>query len=58
MGNPKFLEKAEGSLRRLEEELKTSAPAYSIEAGEVGNTDKLLWCERDPRMKSYLCFPG
>jgi len=43
MWNPKVLKKTEGSLRqREEEELRTSTPANSTEAGDVGNLDTNL----------------
>lgn len=53
--NPKFLEKTKGSLSQHEEEVVTSVPVYSMEAGDVGNAEtNLLWPEGDPRMNSYL----
>ena len=51
--------KTEGSLTQCEEELVTSIPANSIEAGDVGNLDTNLYCqERSQDKIPFLSFPG
>lgn len=54
-GTPKSEKKNEGSLTQCEEELVTSIPANSIEAGDVGNLDTNLYSvKRDPRTKFHF----